>query len=102
MNSQLSMFLRQDSGANSTCAELMSLAERELNSFVVAITDMFGSEEAFVSAEEWLQELSSTRLRCPPAKHALRLITISASIRLADRRVQNAHASSVALRAEAA
>jgi hypothetical protein len=35
----------------------MTMAERELSAFVNAVTQLFGSEQAELSAEDWLQEL---------------------------------------------
>ena len=35
----------------------MMMAERELSAFFNAITELFGSEQAELSAEDWLHEL---------------------------------------------
>jgi hypothetical protein len=39
------------------CTEFMPMAERELSAFFNAVTQLFGSEQAELSAEDWLQEL---------------------------------------------
>ena len=61
------------------------LAERELSSFIAAVTELYGPGEAKVSADDWLDE--SELMDCPPRSefrnwHA---ITIAASARLASR-----------------
>jgi hypothetical protein len=42
---------------NSGCADLMTMAERELSAFFKAVTQLFGLEQAKLSAEDWLHEL---------------------------------------------
>ena len=39
------------------CADLLALAERELSAFFNAVKQVFGSEQARYSAEDWLHEL---------------------------------------------
>ena len=39
---------------SSTCADQIHLAERELASFIGAITELFGPEQARLSADDWL------------------------------------------------
>jgi hypothetical protein len=41
---------------NSTCAEQIQLAERELASFIGAVKELFGPEQACLSADDWLEE----------------------------------------------
>jgi len=65
--------------------EQTHLAERELSSFVAAVTQWFGPQEAKLSAEFWLQE--SELIDSPPRSeprdwHA---VTIAASARLTHR-----------------
>ena len=45
---------------NPPCADLMTMAERELSAFFNAVTQLFGSEQAELSAEDWLHELIET------------------------------------------
>jgi hypothetical protein len=61
------------------------LAERELSSFVAAVTRLFGPEEAGIAAENWLDELEL--IGSPPRSDARdwRSVTIAASARLANR-----------------
>ena len=48
---------RPSNNSNPGCADLMTMAERELAAFFNAVTQLFGSEQAELSAESWLQEL---------------------------------------------
>ena len=41
---------------NPTCSELLGMAEHELAAFFGAVTELFGSEQAGLSAENWLEE----------------------------------------------
>ncbi len=49
--------------SNSPCPDLMTMAERELSAFFNAITRLFGSEQAELSAEDWLHELIESPLQ---------------------------------------
>ena len=42
---------------NSGCADLMTMAEREWSALFSAVTQLYGSEQAELSAEDWLHEL---------------------------------------------
>jgi hypothetical protein len=41
------------------CGDLLTTAERELTAFFNAVTKLFGSEQAEISAEDWLHELEA-------------------------------------------
>ena len=75
---------------NPRCADFMTMAERELSAFFNAVTQLFGSEQAKLSAEDWLQELIEID-GLPTSAREWRLITARVSTRLASR----ANASSV-------
>jgi hypothetical protein len=66
------------------CADLMELAERELSAFFRAVKQLFGSEQAERSAEDWLHELSEVD-GLSASTRELRLITTKVSARLASR-----------------
>ena len=66
------------------CAGLMTMAERELSAFFNAVTQSFGSEQAELSAEDWLRELIEID-GLPASTREWRLITAKASTRLASR-----------------
>jgi len=71
---------------NSTpdCADLVTMAERELSAFFRAVTELFGSEQAELSAEEWLRELTQVA-SLPASLREWRGITAKVSSRLAGR-----------------
>lgn len=70
---------------NSACEEQVQLAERELAAFLRAVAQLFGPDEAELSAEEWLEE-SHRAKRSPGAKaRHWRDVSIAASARLAER-----------------
>jgi hypothetical protein len=61
------------------------LAERELFSFIVAVTEVYGREQGRLSAADWLDE--SELMDNPPRSEARnwRAVTIASSARLANR-----------------
>jgi len=69
---------------NPRCADLMTMAERELSAFFNAVTQLFGSEQAELSAEDWLRELIEVDA-LPASAREWRLITARISTRLAIR-----------------
>jgi alkylhydroperoxidase/carboxymuconolactone decarboxylase family protein YurZ len=70
--------------SNPACSDLMTMAERELSAFFNAIAQLFGSEQAELSAEDWLQELIEID-GLPASTREWRLITAKVSTRLASR-----------------
>jgi hypothetical protein len=71
---------------NSTYANQMPMAERELSAFIRAVTQLFGSEEeAKLSADDWLDE--SELMDIPPLSTSRdwRTVTVAASARLVNR-----------------
>jgi hypothetical protein len=71
---------RQNS--NCGCAEHVALAERELSAFFRAVTELFGPEQAALSAEDWLRELMATD-GLPSSAREWRSITAKVSAQLA-------------------
>ena len=65
--------------------EQTHLAERELSSFVAAVSKLYGPEQAKLSAEDWLDE--SELIDSPPRSEARNwhAVTIAAFARLASR-----------------
>jgi hypothetical protein len=74
-----------------TFAELMRMAERELGAFISAVTESFGSEQARLAAEDWLDELLLKETLPGLTSRDWRLITIAASARLANRVNASSH-----------
>src|ERR1700681_2779225 len=70
--------------SNPPCAGFMTLAERELSAFFNAVAQLFGSEQADLSAEDWLQKLIEGD-GLPASAREWRLITAKVSTRLAIR-----------------
>jgi hypothetical protein len=70
--------------SNPPCADLMTTAERELSAFFNAVTQLFGSEQAKLSADDWLQELILIN-DLPASNRELRLITAKVTSQLAGR-----------------
>jgi hypothetical protein len=66
--------------SSARCADLMTMAERELSAFFNAMTQLFGSEQAELSAEDWLQELIEID-GLPTSPREWRLITAKVSTR---------------------
>jgi hypothetical protein len=75
---------RPSNNSNPGCADLMTMAERELSAFFNAVTQLFGSEQAELSAEDWLRELIEIGA-LPTSAREWRFITAKVSTRLARR-----------------
>ena len=54
-----------------TSAELTAMAERELGAFIAAVTELFGSEQAKIAADDWIEEfvLTIDNSRLPADRH---------------------------------
>jgi len=63
------------------CADVTTLAERELSAFFNAVTQLFGPEQADLSAEDWLHELINVG-GLPASAREWRLITAKVATRL--------------------
>jgi hypothetical protein len=66
------------------CDDLMAMAERELAAFFNAVAELFGLEQAEISAENWLHELT-TMHDLPASICEWRQLTVKVSARLASR-----------------
>ena len=49
--------LKSPENHDPVCADPAKVAKQELSAFFSAVTELFGSEEAELSAEDWLHEL---------------------------------------------
>jgi hypothetical protein len=72
---------KPSSNSNSRCADLLTMADRELSAFFNAVTQIFGLEQAEISAEDWLHELIEIE-GLPTSAREWRLITAKVSTRL--------------------
>ncbi len=81
----------QEQVCNSNCSVEMDIAERELFAFIGAVAQLYGPEEAKLSAEDWLDE--SELMDSPPRSTSRdwRAVTIAASARLANRLAAGRH-----------
>jgi hypothetical protein len=70
--------------SNQPCRDLMTMAEQELSAFFNAVKRVFGTEQAEISAQDWLRELFEID-GLPASAREWRLITAKASTRLASR-----------------
>jgi hypothetical protein len=75
---------KQSNNSNHPCPDLTMMAERELSAFFNAVTQLFGSEQAGLSAEDWLHEMIESDVLAASTRE-WRLITAKASTRLASR-----------------
>lgn len=64
------------------CADLIMTAEQELAAFFHAVMELFGAEQAELSAEEWLHELMASK-SLPASTREWRQISIKIAARLA-------------------
>ena len=73
-----------ESFPNLSYEEQTYLAERELASFVAAVTELYGPEQAALSEKDWLEELDL--MDGPPfTNRHWRAASIAASVRLSGR-----------------
>ena len=70
---------------NSICGAETHGAERELSAFTGAVTELFGTEQARVSTEDWLEELTLLDMPSRSKERNWRAVTIAAAARLAKR-----------------
>jgi len=70
---------------NSTCAEQIQLAERELASFIGAVKELFGPEQACLSADDWLEEFELIESPSRYSSRDWRAVTVAAAARLGGR-----------------
>ena len=69
----------------SICKEQTQMAEREFSSFISAVKELHGPEQAQLSAVDWLDELKLMDSQPGSTSRHWRAITIAAAARLANR-----------------
>jgi len=76
---------KEESFCGSTYENQVHLAERDSASFIGAVKELFGAEQALLAADDWLDE--SELMDCPPRSTSRdwRAVTVAASARLANR-----------------
>jgi len=75
----------KESLSNSTCADQIQMAERELSAFISAVAALFGPQHARLAAEDWLDESESMDSPRRPTNRDWLAVTVAASARLANR-----------------
>ena len=72
---------KPSNNSNHPCPDLTMMAEREFSAFFNAVTQLFGSEQAELSAEDWLQEVIESDVLAASTRE-WRLITAKVSTQL--------------------
>jgi hypothetical protein len=76
----------KESFSNSICTEQTQMAERELSAFISAVNQLFGPQQAQISALDWIDELDLMDSQSGFTSRAWRAVTIAASVNAAMRR----------------
>jgi len=58
------------------CAELASIAERELAAFFQAVTELYGDTYARLMAEKWIHRFDVGQIPLQSARRACRIVTV--------------------------
>ena len=69
------------------CKEQMQMAEREFSAFISAVKELFGPEQAEISAVDWLDVSELMDIRPRSTSQDWRAVTIAAAARLANRTI---------------
>ena len=86
----------KESFSNSICKQQTQMAEREFSAFISAVNELFGPEQAQLSAVDWLDELESMNSQTGSTNRHWRAVTVAASARLASRLNAGLHDQSFA------
>jgi hypothetical protein len=76
---------QSESFSNSSYTDQVYLAERELSAFIAAVAELYGADQARMSADDWLDESELMDVSPTSTPRDWRAITIAASVRLANR-----------------
>ena len=76
---------KEESFCNSTCEDQINITEHELSAFILAVTELFGPEQARLSTEDWLDESEQMDSPQRATSRDWRAVTVAASARLANR-----------------
>jgi hypothetical protein len=66
-------------------SELVRKSERELGAFISAVTELYGAEQARLSAIEWLDQFESINAVPGSTIHDWRLVNVRAAVCLVNR-----------------
>ena len=81
----------KESFSNSICMEQTRMAEHELSAFISAVKELFGPDQAQLSAVDWLDELELMDIPPGSTSRDWRAVTIAAAARLANRLNTGSH-----------
>lgn len=63
---------------SSSCADLVTEAERELTAFLIAVKEVHGLHRVNIALEHWMQALNQVSLSSLASKESFRKVTFSA------------------------
>ncbi len=75
----------QESFQSPAYSELVRKTERELGAFISAVTELYGAEQARLSAIDWLDQFESINNLPGSTSHDWRLVTVRAAVCLVNR-----------------
>ncbi|MGA2100048.1 MAG: hypothetical protein ABSG34_03040 [Candidatus Sulfotelmatobacter sp.] len=75
---------KEEAFSDPACADQIHMAERELSAFIAAVTELFGPEQALISADDWLNESELMDSPALSTSRDWRAVTVAASARLAN------------------
>ena len=81
----------KESFSNSICMEQTRMAEHELSAFISAVKELFGTDQAQLSAVDWLDKLKFMDGQPGSTSRDWRAVTIAAAVRLANRLNAGSH-----------
>ena len=76
---------KQEPFQSSAYSELVKKSERELEAFIRAVTELYGREQARLSAIDWLDQFESINDVSGSTTHDWRLVTVRAAVCLVNR-----------------
>ena len=76
---------KQESFQSPAYSELVRKTERELGAFISAVTELYGAEQARLSAIDWLDQFESINDVPASTTHDWRLVTVRAAVCLVNR-----------------
>jgi len=79
-------------------SELVRKTERELGAFISAVTELYGAEQARLSAIDWLDQFESINDVPASTTHDWRLVTVRAVVCLVNRLRAKSPMSNIAAR----
>lgn len=76
---------KQEYFQSPACSKLVRKAERELGAFISVVAELYGADQARLSAIDWLYQFESINNLPGSTSHDWRLVTVLATVRLVKR-----------------